>query len=86
MSKTAIDEKWFWENDPILSRFSFEFYKKRMTNPMYYAVHMMIVNPNISEHQIIEELLKLNESLSNTIVKLQEEQKPKFFIRKENDE
>jgi len=80
MSEAIDTEKWFWENDPILSRFSFEFYKKVKTNPMYATVYRMVADPNIGECQIIEELLKMNENLSNTIVKLQEEQKPMYFI------
>jgi hypothetical protein len=52
---------------------------------MYATVYRMVVDPNISEYQIIEELLKVNENLSNVIVKLQEEQRPKYFVRNEKE-
>lgn len=80
MSEAIDREKMFWQNDPFLCRFSFQFSKKVRTNPMYHTVYRMIADPNISEYQIIEELLKMNENLSNAVVKLQEEQKPKYFM------
>jgi len=84
MSESAINhEEYQWKNDPILSRFSFEFSKKIRTNPMYHTVYAMLCDPNIGEHQIIEALLKVNESLSEDIVSLKENQTPKFYVRKE---
>ena len=78
----AIDrEEWFWKNDLILSHFSFEFAQKIKTNPMYKTVYTMIVDPNISEYQIIEELLKMNENQAAVIIKLQENQQQKYFIK-----
>ena len=67
----AIDiEKLTWEKDPILSRFSFEFYKKIRTHPSYHIVYTMIIQ-GVDEYRIIEELLKMNENLIRDIVKLQ---------------
>lgn len=76
----AIDrEKMNWENDPILSRFSFEFAKKIRTNPNYHMVYMMLLDPNVGEYQIIEELLRTNEELRNILIKLREQQTIKYI-------
>ena len=75
----AIDREKCFGKTTCLCRFRLNFQKVR-TNPMYHTVYRMIADPNISEYQIIEELLKMNENLSNAVVKLQEEQKPKYFM------
>lgn len=78
---SAIDHDTFsWRNDPILSRFSIQFSKKVMTNPMYRAVYSALQQGD--EYHVIEELLKSNELLSNELIKMSENQLPKIF-RKE---
>ena len=64
------------ENDRILERFSPKFKEKILLNPMYRAVHEVLLQ-GTDEYKIIEDLLEQHENLCNAIVKLQEEQKPK---------
>jgi hypothetical protein len=42
MSEAIDRAKWFWKNDPILSRFSFEFSEKVKTNPICTHVFKLI--------------------------------------------
>jgi hypothetical protein len=80
--KSAINnDEYYWKNDPILSRFSFEFSKKIRINPMYHQIFHML-HEGTDEYLIIEELLKINEKLSNDLIKLSETQQPKYFIKK----
>jgi hypothetical protein len=65
-------------HDRILSRFSIIFTKKVNTNPMCHAVYAML-QQGVDEYHIIENLLQKNEQLSNDIVKLKENNKPKYF-------
>lgn len=81
--KSAIDrDKFYWKNDPILSRFSFVFSKKIMTNSMYHTAFTML-QQGIDEYVVIEELLKSNEKLCNELIELSKNQLPKYFIKKE---
>jgi hypothetical protein len=77
---SAIDrDKFYWKNDPILSQFSFEFSKKVRTVPMYNTVYYILQQGNVSLQEIIEELLKSNEKLSDELIKMSQNQLPKFF-------
>lgn len=66
----------------ILSKFSLNFKENLLTNPTYNAVYEMLLQ-GVNEYEIIEELLKINEQQSNAIIKLQENQQPKYFLKPE---
>jgi hypothetical protein len=68
--------------DPISNKFSPNFKENLLTNPTYNAVYEMLLQ-GVDEYTIIEELLKINEQQSNAIIKLQENQQPKYFLRPE---
>lgn len=83
-NSTIDRDEFYWQNDPILSRFSFEFTKKIKTNPMYSQIYLMLLH-GVDEYRIIEELLKMNEKYCNDLIRINEEQRPKYFIRKDNE-
>lgn len=64
--------------DRILNRFSIFFTKKVNLSPMYHAVYCML-QQGVDEYHIIEELLQKNEQLSNDIIKLNQNQVPKYY-------
>ena len=68
--------------DPILSKFSSNFKENLLTSPTYNAIYEMLLQ-GVDEYTIIEELLKINEQQSHAIVKLQENQQPKYFLKPE---
>jgi hypothetical protein len=66
--------------DRILNRFSPNFKEKLRINPMYYHVYHLLLQ-GMDEYLIIEELLKINEQRNNDLIKLSENQQPKYYIK-----
>lgn len=68
--------------DPILSKFSPNFKENILINPTYNAVYEMLFQ-GVDEYTIIEELLKINEQQNDIIVKEQQKQQLKYFLKPE---
>ena len=77
INQEAIDRN----NDRILKRFSPEFKKQLNTNQMYHSVYMSLSYGG-DEYTIIEELLKVNKTLSEDLIKISKNRPPIYILKK----